>query len=128
MDRARRPGRGNGITLLECVVSSVMLGSAIVAGLGLLQVHEATYAIERMQGEGLFFLERELERVRGTDFGSLKTTAFTPVPEDATYSVRRVITAVNAVTIQITVELQWTTQSGVARVDRLVTLRCKGVN
>ena len=48
--------------------------------------------------------------------------------ERAGLEVEDVVTAVDGVTAQITMELQWTTPSGVARVDRLVTLRCKGVN
>ena len=124
----RTPRSQDGFTLLECIAATVILGTAIVAGFTLFELHEQTYAQEQGAWQALLFLEREMEYVRGTGFTDLATTSFTPVDENPDYEVRRVVVPRTADGREVTVEVRWTTPLGAQRTDRLVTLRTRAVN
>ena len=122
-----RKRRRSGFTLLECVASLMIVGTSIIAGLSLFALHDQSYATQSDAYQALGYLQRDMERIRVIEWDALVTTDFAPVPEDATFALRRVVTTVDAVTTQVVVEIQWITDLGVLRTDSLTTLRCKGV-
>ncbi len=116
--------RQSGLTLVECMIALVLLSTAIMAGLEMLEFH-STVSVRNVQAvRAVTILGREMEIVRASRFDTLDTRGAFPAPRDPDFRVSRVVTPVDASTREVTVTVDWT-EDGHARYRRATTYRNK---
>ncbi|MCI0651976.1 MAG: type II secretion system GspH family protein [Planctomycetes bacterium] len=122
--RARRHA---GFTLLETIACIAIIGTSLVAAIALFGMTQEVARAENGGGSALRFLAREMERARSTDYASLASQDYAPVPEDPSFKVCREVSPVGADMKRVVTRVRWTTPQGIEHTDSVETIRCEGV-
>lgn len=113
--------------MFEVLGAIVILGTAMVAGISLYGTQEQSFQAQLQSSRALQFLNREMERIRATEFESLMGMSATAVPEDPAYELSVTITDLTTTTREVAIVVTWVTGTGITRSESMHTLRCKGV-
>lgn len=116
--------RQAGVTLFECIVALIIIGTSILAGLTLLETRRTVSTDGQLALEAHRFLQRAYEEGHVLGYDGVVADDFAPVPENPDYELRRQVTDLNADTRQVTIEIRWSTATGQLRSESLTTLFC----
>ncbi len=127
--QSSKSDRQSGLTLLEAILSTAILGTSILAGLQLFEVQQDVFQLQNDDWEVTCILQREMQLVRATPYELLETTSFATLASHPSYQIRRVVSLESAEISRVVIEARWRSdKTGKIQTEYLVTLRAKGVN
>ena len=120
-----RPQRG--VTLLECVAATAIVGTSIVAGIELSGSYALLSQHEKRVWDALAILANEHDKIRSNPASYLVPTPFTSSADYPDYELSYAVTRSDAAR-KVTVTVRWTSDTGEIKTRSLVTYRCEGVD
>ncbi len=117
--------RRRGFSLIECIVAMTILGTSVVAALELFGAQASFNLDAERRIHAYWVLNRHAETIRASRFDSLSSTAWRIDDKYTGMETRRVVTAIDANTKEILMEVRWTNSRGGTSADSAESYRCR---
>lgn len=112
-----------GFSLIESVVTIVLVGGSLVAGISLMGMQQDTLSGSHRRSSAVRYLTRELERVRATPVRELGDRAPAAIAEDTTFTRQWVVTRFDDDSKQVEVTISWQDDRAQRQSAEATTLR-----
>ncbi|MEM7165145.1 MAG: hypothetical protein AAF581_06745 [Planctomycetota bacterium] len=119
--------RQRGISLLESMAAVVILGTGMVAGIGLFRVQSVAVAQKNAYLGAQQHLRNELEALRARPFAELKSTPSTATEADSDYLISTVVTTLEPGVARVDTSVSWMSSTGQAPQITVTIIRCEEI-